>query len=65
MLNGHFASVAEGELLVLPRCYEFDEPLLLGQREKEPCAFSRITLGSSSNDFEFKRVGGGLLVQTP
>ena len=39
--------------------------LLSSSGRKKNLRLLKIALGSAHNDFEFKRVGGGLLVQTP
>ena len=44
---------------------EFDEGALELFGQKKNLRLLKIALGSAHNDFEFKRVGGGLLVQTP
>lgn len=50
------------EVIIAP---EFDEGALELFGQKKNLRLLKIALGSAHNDFEFKRVGGGLLVQTP
>ncbi len=50
------------EVVIAP---DFDADARAAFASKQNVRLLRIPLGSAQNDFDFKRVGGGLLVQTP
>lgn len=50
------------EVIIAP---EFDEGALELFSAKKNLRLLKIALGGAHNDFDFKRVGGGILVQTP